>query len=230
MKDNVVAGLTQTHNPCGTTFTEVRPVIAGDCAAAYAELVDNIFMNVKELDFAMHPNGSSFWRVFGHQAVGRPADFVLTRKDAIGFFSPQLVTPGSVLDPTYDALLTPMTDFPAAGIIFSMPATAIEGAPSSYTFLPSVVRTPEARLQLAAAGGRVRLEANVIDALPSKVEFWVDDMKLGEVLSPPFALEVDMSTWQRVYAYFYAKATNSANKVGYSAPIEVGPMVTLLPR
>ncbi len=253
----------QAHNVCGDSSLEKRPIVAGGggagtpCGSTYVTIMGSTFENVdKTLDFGWQPNANAFWKVFDYPnpaEAGGHSDFVLFRKDQNvaanqGPISPKLITPQTFYSSYFDALVTPMSSLPASIFYDNLePNRPTVEDPVDYNFSSVADYPPVVSLSVTLNGKTATLKATPSDdKAVSKVEFFVDWVKVGTKTAAPFELSVDLSNLpsdggsgisSRKFAYIYARAFDGAysqlarksdyEQRAYSDVVEVGPEVLL---
>jgi hypothetical protein len=245
-KDLKVAGVSFNHNPCPDPALEVRPVITSGCASNYVVHMGNTYQNVaKALDFGWQPNANNFIKFFDNIVEGAlTPNVVVLRKDQQdvtkqGPISAKLVTGQTKYSAFFDALTTPVGSLPALiqyiGLIPERPKVE---RPLDYTFTTLPDYPPTVSLAVTRNGTQVTLKASPKDdkAL-TRVEFFVDWIKVGTRTAAPYEVTVDLanlpsdgtSLAKRKYAYLYARAFDGTQQIeayeqrGYSQVVEVGP-------
>ncbi|HLF05341.1 MAG TPA: Ig-like domain-containing protein, partial [Dehalococcoidia bacterium] len=245
-KDLKTAGIVLNHNPCGDASLEERPIIATGCGALYMTSMGNIYQNVGvPLDFGWQANANSSIKVFDWTgpSVGSP-DFMVLRKDQQdaskqGPISEKLVTSQTSYSTVLDALVTPMTSLPSTiSYVGLEPARPDREDPVDYTFTAAQDYPPQVSMQVTLNGTQATLKASPTDdKAVTRVEFFVDWIKVGTRTAAPYEVTVDLanlpadgtSLGERRYAYLYARAFDGTQQIkgyeqrAYSQVVEVGP-------
>jgi len=195
----------------------------------------NKFNNVgKNFLFKVPTNPNSWAKIFdytGPEAL--PKDFVMVRKDLLdptkqGVITKELVNAQTFYSAEMDALITPMDSLPAqiefTGLLNHRTLEKQRGS-LSPDFAFSTIRNypPEISLAVTLDGKVSTLKATATDDNKvTKVEFFVDWIKVATVTSPPYEVTVDLSNLadpvnmpSRKYAYLYARAFDGTSQLNY---------------
>jgi hypothetical protein len=245
-KDLKSAGVSLDHKVCADLSLEKRPVIASACSAVYMMNMGNVYQNVsKPFDFGWQANTNSFVKFFDNVVSGvLSPNVVLVRKDQQdgtkqGPISPKLVTSQTIFSAAVGALSTPAGSLPALiQYIGLTPERPTIDPPFDYTFTTARDYPPAISLTVTRNGTQATLRASPTDdRAVTKVEFFVDWIKVGTRTAAPYEVTVDLanlpadgtSLAKRKHAYLYARAFDGTHQIqgyeqrGYSQVVEVGP-------
>jgi hypothetical protein len=245
-KNLKVAAMSFVHDPCPDASLQARPIIAQDCSASYTVFMGNTFDNVgKPLDFGWQPNANAFTKVFDWTgpSVGY-TDFLVLRKDQQdatkqGPISKKLVTGQAAYSAEVDGLVTPLTAVPNSITYLDLePSRPGADDPVDFTFTTMKDYPPQVGLQMVLNGTQATLIATPTDDKKvTRVEFFVDWVKVGARTAAPYEVTVDLanlpsdgtSIADRRYGYVYARAFDGTKQIegyeqrAYSQVFEVGP-------
>ncbi|HLF03677.1 MAG TPA: G8 domain-containing protein, partial [Dehalococcoidia bacterium] len=245
-KDLKTAGIALDHTACGDASLEKRPIIATGCSAVYMAGFGNIYQNVGvPLDFGWQANANSIVKFFDNVVAGVTSpSVVVLRKDQQngtkqGPITAKLVTGQSNYSAAFNALTTPAGSLPALiQYIGLTPARPSVEPPVDYTFTSVPDYPPKVSLTVSRNGTQAILKASPTDdkAL-TRVEFFVDWIKVGTRTAAPYEVTVDLASLpadgtslpKRKYAYLYVRAFDGIQQIkgyeqrSYSQIVEVGP-------
>jgi hypothetical protein len=248
-KDLKVAGVSFNHGPCSDSSLEKRPVITSGCSSVYMVNMGNTYQNVaKALDFGWQANANTFIKFFDNIVEGnRSPDAVVVRKDQQdvakqGPISAKLVTGQTFYSSALDAQVTPTASLPQSITYNGLePVRPGVDKPIDYTFTTARDYPPQVSLQVALNGTQATLKASPTDdKAVTRVEFFVDWIKVGTRTAAPYEVTVDLanlpadgtSLAKRKYAYLYARAFDGIQQIeeydqrAYSpVVVEVGPEI-----
>jgi|GEM_PF-1990156 len=242
------SGISLIHDACPDPALEVRPAIAENCGAMYMVHMGNTYDNVpKPFDYGWQANANSFIKVVDWKgpSVGY-TNFVMLRKDQLesakqGPISQKLVGGQTFYSSVSDALVTPAsalaTSISYVGLTNNRPDVE---PPFTYTFTTGVDYPPTVSMAVTFNGTQATLKATPADdKAVTKVDFFVDWIKVGTRTAAPYEVTVDLANLpadgsslpERRYAYLYACAFDGVQQIegydqrAYSQVVEVGPEV-----
>lgn len=237
---NVNGDECSTHDfPLNTPYDlRLRPVIGGECSGIYITMLGNTFGDVpNELVYGDALNPNSFWKVYDHNGN----DFVILRQDQAnsvdrGVIPQQLFTTTAVHSSSIDALLVPMSSLPYAGIAFTglfnhrTQADQSKSPSPDFTFTTQADYPPVVALATTLSNGVATIAASATDDHGvTRLEIFVDWIKVASVPTPSHTITVDLSQHPLRYAYIYARAFDGTQQIvnyeqrAYSNVIELGP-------
>jgi len=254
--DNKIVDMDQRVRECREPKYEAIPIVGGHgCASVWVDVWGSSFLSPNTIRYGWSPNKNSYFRFFDYTGGGNlPKNFVMLRKDQDdpanqAPISSKLVTSKSYYSAETNSLVTPMSSLPAGGIDFVdlEHFTCVEKSrcdpPYSFTFRTTPDLPPVVNMAVTTNGTKATMTADVSDDKKvTKVEFYVDEIKVAEKTSGPYSLTVDLAGRERKYAYLYVKAyddgefvTDNSTKrdapppipqVSYSKIVEIGPDVS----